>query len=144
MYPPIVDLIPEERMDLNHDFFLANESARTSRGVLRRRVLTTQYPSIASVQHHTGFIDVPTGGHSMPEPAPVTQLHQNLRSMLRARMSPEEDVDTDESPEISAAAVTEDELLESPGSVVVLNRLGDLEKRQARMEALLEQIVSKL
>jgi len=59
-------------------------------------------------------------------------------------MSPEEDVDTDESPEISAAAVTEDELLESPGSVVVLNRLGDLEKRQARMEALLEQIVSKL
>jgi len=58
-------------------------------------------------------------------------------------MSPEEEVDTDESPEVSAAAAVEDEL-DSPGSVVVLNRLGDMEKRQARIEVLLQQIVSKL
>ena len=61
-------------------------------------------------------------------------------------MSPEGDDDIDESPEVSTAAavgVVEDEL-ESPGSVVVLNRLSDLEKRQARIEVLLEQIVSKL
>ena len=137
-------LFRSERMELNHDLFFANESARTSRGVLRRRVLAgTHRPSISSVQQHTEFVDVSTGGHSMPDPAPVTQLHQNSKMMLRARMmSPEED----ESPEVSTAAavgVVEDEL-ESPGSVVVLNRLSDLEKRQARIEVLLEQIVSKL
>jgi len=105
----------------------------------------TPYPSISSVQQHTGFVDVFTGGRSMPNPAPVTQLHQNSKSMVRARMmSPEEDDDNDESPEVSAAAAGVEDELESPGSVVFLNRLGDLEKRQARMEVLLEQIVSKL
>lgn len=146
IYPPVVDQIPEERTELNHDLFFANESARTSRGVLRRRMLAgTPYPSISSVQQHTGFVDVSTGGRSMPNPAPVTQLHQNSKSMVRARMmSPEEDDDNDESPEVSAAAAGVEDELESPGSVVFLNRLGDLEKRQARMEVLLEQIVSKL
>ena len=148
IYPSVVDQTLEERMELNHDLFFANESARTSRGVLRRRVLAgTHHPSISSVQQHTEFVDVSAGGHSMPDPAPVTQLHQNSKMMLRARMmSPEEDDDIDESPEVSTAAavgVVEDEL-ESPGSVVVLNRLSDLEKRQARIEVLLEQIVSKL
>ena len=142
MYPPVVDQIPEERMDLNSDIFSANGSVRTSRGVLRRRMIATHYPSISSVQH-TGFVDIPTSGYSMPESAPVNQSHQNSKSVLRARMSPEEEVDTDESPEVSAAAAVEDEL-DSPGSVVVLNRLGDMEKRQARIEVLLQQIVSKL
>lgn len=128
MYPPVVDQIPEARMDSSDSF--VNESARASRGVLRRRMIATRYPSVSSVQH------------SMPETTPATQLHQHFRSIIKEKLpaDPEAGIDIDEP--LGASAI-EDEST-SAGSVIISRRLSDMEKRQARIEVLLEQIVSKL
>lgn len=128
MYPPVVDQIPEARMDSSDSF--VNESARASRGVLRRRMIATRYPSVSSVQH------------SMPETTPATQLHQHFRSIIKEKLpaDPEASIDIDEP--LGASAI-EDEST-SAGSVIISRRLSDMEKRQARIEVLLEQIVSKL
>lgn len=128
MYPPVVDQIPEARMDSSDSF--VNESARASRGVLRRRMIATRYPSVSSVQH------------SMPETTPATQLHQHFRSIIKEKLpaDPEAGIDIDEP---LGASVIEDEST-SAGSVIISRRLSDMEKRQARIEVLLEQIVSKL
>lgn len=168
MYPPLVDNIPEERPEeVDSDSVSANGSVATgtrSTGVssvpfvTRRRLMSMQQPASSlavPAVRRVGNADGPPAttatmvpSHSTAHPpAPALQSRKTSGSTMGEKlpmsMSPEQLVDIDEPPKASAFQEAGEDT--EPVNVSRWGRrLDEIERSQAKIEGLLEQIAAKL